>query len=77
MRRLLYLGLGLGVAAGLAGWSVWRYGSVSLAHGPVTLNPDVGEVAHGSYTNAYFDLSYPMPKDLTAGLAGPAPSDTG
>jgi TonB family protein len=78
MRRLLYLGLSLGVVAGLAGWSVWRYGSVLLGHdGPVMLNPDVGEVARGSYRNAYFDLSYPVPKDWAAGLAGPAPSDTG
>jgi hypothetical protein len=77
MRRLLYVGLGLGLAAGLVGWSAWRYGSVSFAHGPAMLNPDVGEVVHGSYTNAYFDLSYPLPKQWTAGLAGPGPSDTG
>jgi len=77
MRRLLYLSLGLGLAAGLVGWLAWRYGSVSLAHGPAMLNPDVGEVAHGSYTNAYFDLSYPLPQEWTMGLPGPGPSESG
>jgi TonB family protein len=77
MRRLLYLGFGLGLVAGLAGGMFWIYGSVSWAHGPAMLNPDVGEVAHESYTNAYFDLSYPLPRQWTTGLAGPDPSDTG
>jgi TonB family protein len=77
MRQLLYLGLGLGLVAGLAGGGAWLYGSVSLGHGPAMLNPDVGEVAHEGYTNAYFDLSYPVPRDWTVGLAGPDPSETG
>jgi TonB family protein len=78
MRRLLYLGLGLGLVAGLAGGGLaWRYGSVSLGHGPAMLNPDVGEVAQGSYTNAYFDLAYALPQQWTMGLAGPGPSETG
>ena len=77
MRRLLYLGVGLGLVAGLVGWAAWRYGSVLLANGPVMLNPDVGELAHESYTNAYFDLSYPLPRQWTTGLPGPDPSETG
>jgi hypothetical protein len=77
MRRLLHLGLGLGLAAGLAGWLAWRYGSVSLAHGPAMLIPEQGAIANGSYTNAYFDLSYPLPQQWTKGLAGPDPSETG
>jgi Gram-negative bacterial TonB protein C-terminal len=77
MRRLLHQGLGLGLAAGLVGGLAWHYGSVSLGRGPAVLNPEMGEVAHGSYTNAYFDLSYPLPQEWTAGLAGPGPSETG
>src|SRR5215471_2014802 len=77
MRRLLHLGLGLGLAAGLVGGLAWHYGSVSLGHGPAGLNPEMGEVAQGSYTNAYFDLSYPLPQAWTTGLAGPGPSETG
>jgi len=77
MRRLLHLGLGLGLAAGLVGGLAWHYGSVSLGRGPAVLDPEVGEVAQGSYTNAYFDLSFPLPQAWTTGLAGPGPSETG
>lgn len=39
--------------------------------------PDDGTVANGSYTNQYFDLSYPLLPGWTEGLAGPDPSQTG
>jgi hypothetical protein len=76
MRRLLRLGLGLGLAAGLVGWLAWRDGFVSL-HGPAISLPEQGAVTKGRYTNAYFDLSYPMPQQWTTGLDGPGPSETG
>jgi hypothetical protein len=49
---------------------------VSL-HGPAISLPEQGAVAKGRYTNAYFDLSYPMPQQWTTGLDGPGPSETG
>jgi Gram-negative bacterial TonB protein C-terminal len=76
MRRLRRLGLGLGLAAGLVGWLAWRDGFVSL-HGPAISLPEQGAVTKGRYTNAYFDLSYPMPQQWTTGLDGPGPSETG
>src|SRR5262245_28459323 len=39
--------------------------------------PDDGTVDNGSYTNHYFDLSYPLLPRWTEGLAGPEPSYTG
>jgi len=77
MRRLLSLGLGLGLAAGLVGWLAWRDGFVSLGHGPAVALPEQGAVAEGRYANAYFDLSYPLPQQWTTGLDGPGPSETG
>ena len=77
MRRLLPLGLGLGLAAGLVGWLAWRDGFVPLGHGPAIALPEQGAVAKGRYTNAYFDLSYPVPQQWTTGLDGPGPSETG
>jgi hypothetical protein len=76
MRRLLLLGL----AIGLVGWMAWNYGSVSLSHGAATSampNPEDGAVENGRYANRYFDLSYLLPPGWTAGLAGPDPSETG
>jgi hypothetical protein len=76
MRRLLLLGL----AIGLMGWTAWSYGSVSLSHGAATSampNPEDGAVENDRYANRYFDLSYPLPPEWTAGLPGPDPSDTG
>jgi hypothetical protein len=66
----------LGLAAGLVGWLAWRDGFVSL-HGPAISVPEQGAVAKGRYTNAYFDLSYPLPQQWSTGLDGPGPSETG
>ena len=77
MRRLLPLGLGLSLAAGLVGWLAWRDGFVSFGHGPATASPEQGVVTKGRYTNRYFDLSYLLPQQWTTGLTGPEPSETG
>jgi TonB family protein len=62
----------------LASISWWAFGSVSLLHGTTaTPNPGDGVVANGRYTNKYFDLSFAVPEGMTAGLAGPEPSETG
>jgi hypothetical protein len=68
------------MAIGLAAWIAWGCGSVSLLHGaaisPIPV-PEDGTVANGRYINKYFDLSYALPQGLTAGLAGPEPSERG
>jgi hypothetical protein len=76
MQRSLHVGL----AVCLAGWLAWRYGAAILPFGAVTSkmpDPEDGKVTGGSYTNAYFDLSYPLPPEWTEGLAGPGPSLSG
>ena len=39
--------------------------------------PEDGAVTTGRYINKYFDLSFVVPEGLTAGLAGPEPSEAG
>jgi hypothetical protein len=63
-------------------WSFgsWSFGSMSLLHGivaPPMAIPEGGTVTDGRYTNKYFDLSFTLPEGLTAGPAGPEPSETG
>jgi len=41
------------------------------------LNPEDGKVLNGRYTNAYFDLLYPLPEGWKEDLAGPGPSPSG
>jgi hypothetical protein len=43
----------------------------------VTPLPEQGKVAGGRYSNAYFDLSYPIPAGWIEQPAGPPPSDGG
>jgi len=78
MRRLLHLGVVIGVVATcFVGWLAWRYGA---PFGTVTshvANPEDGKVANAAYTSKYFDLSYPLPQGWTEGLIGPDPSHTG
>jgi hypothetical protein len=67
-------------AIGFVVWIGWGYGSVLLWRGAATSRmpiPEDGTIADGRYTNSYFNLSYPLPQGLTAGLAGPEPSETG
>jgi len=76
MRRLLHLG----VVICLVGWLAWRYGAVILPFGAVTSqmpDPEDGRITQGSYTNAYFGLSYPLPPEWTEGMTGPDPSQSG
>jgi TonB-like protein len=79
MRRLLYIGAVACLAGSLAVVLAWRYGETFLpfAVTSATPNPQDGNVAGGVYTNAYFDLSYPLPQGFGEGLVGPAPSDSG
>jgi hypothetical protein len=81
MRRLLHLGVLAGLAITcLVGWLAWRYGAAVLPFGAVTsqiVNPEDGKVTNGAYTSRYFDLSYPLPKGWTEGIAGPDPSHSG
>jgi hypothetical protein len=79
MRRLLYIGAVACLAGSLALVLAWRYGETLLpfAVTSATPNPQDGKVAGGVYTNAYFDLAYPLPRGFAEGLAGPAPSESG
>src|SRR5262249_59048445 len=79
MRRLLHIGAVACLAGSLALVLAWRYGETLLPF-PVTSatpNPQDGKVAGGVYTNAYFDLAYPLPQGFTEGFAGPDPSESG
>jgi hypothetical protein len=75
MRRALYLC----AATCLLGWLVWQYGAAILFRGTQKFisNPEDGKVAHGSYANKYFGLSYRLPQGWTVGEAGPDPSQSG
>jgi hypothetical protein len=53
--------------------AAWR-GSAVTAPLP---NPEDGRITGGAYINAYFGLSYPLPAGWMAGMAGPAPSESG
>src|SRR6266581_1330671 len=77
MRRLLHLGAVAFLA--VTGLLVWRYGETILSFAVTSAmpNPQDGKVAGGVYSNAYFDLSYPLPQGFAEGLAGPDPSDSG
>src|SRR5436309_14425489 len=79
MRRLLQLGAVVCLAGSLALVLAWRYGETLLpfAVTSATPNPQDGKVAGGVYTNAYFDLFYPLPQGFAEGLAGPDPSESG
>jgi hypothetical protein len=64
----------LGLVACLAGvGAAWRGGAMTA---PLP-NPEDGRITDGAYINKYFSLSYPLPAGWTAGMAGPAPSESG
>ena len=73
MRGLLYPALTAIVAACVFGVGVARYGATPGR--PV--NPEDGQVVNGVYVSEYLDLSYRLPRGWTAGLPGPAPSQSG
>jgi hypothetical protein len=79
MRRLLHITAVACLAGSLAVVLAWRYGETLLSFAVTSATPDPqdGRVAGGVYTNAYFDLSYPLPRGFGEGLAGPDPSDSG
>jgi len=64
---------GLGMVACLASGLAWQQSGAII---PMP-RPGEGTVASGTYTNKYFDLSYPLPAGWTEGLAGPPPSHNG
>ena len=77
MRRLLHLGAVAFLA--VTGLLAWRYGEriLSFAVTSAIPNPQDGRVTGDIYANAYFGLSYPLPKGFAEGLAGPDPSHSG
>jgi hypothetical protein len=79
MRRLLPLSAVACLAALLAVMLAWRYGEMILPFVVTSAMPDPqdGRVTGDIYTNAYFGLSYPLPKGFAEGLAGPDPSQSG
>jgi hypothetical protein len=79
MRRLLHIGAVACLAGSLALVLAWRYGETLLPFAVTSAlpGPHGGKVAGGVYTNAYFDLSYPLPQGFAEDFAGPDPSDSG
>ena len=69
LSKLAAFGILVGVLSGLAPRDTGA--DMALAR------PDDGTVANGSYTNQYFDVSYPLLPGWTEGLAGPEPSHAG
>jgi hypothetical protein len=71
MRNLASLSV-LGLTIGVVMW-LWQHdaGVVAIA------DPENGKVANGRYTNAYFDLTYPLPSGWAESMAGPGPSESG
>jgi hypothetical protein len=69
MWRLSHLGVLVCLVSGLA----WQQ---SAATAPMPL-PEDGAVRNGTFTDAYFNLSYPLPPGWTEGMAGPGPSHSG
>src|SRR5580692_5164747 len=52
-------------------------GAWSSASDSVTPVPEGGSVANNVFRDAYFGMTYPLPKDWTEKYKGPPPSDTG
>lgn len=79
MRRLLHIATVACLAGSLAVVLAWRYGETLLSFAVTSATPDPqdGKVAGVAYTNAYFDLTYPLPQGFAEGLAGPDPSYSG
>jgi hypothetical protein len=69
MWRLSHLGVLVCLVSGLA----WQRSAATV---PMP-HPEDGAVRNGIFTNAYFNLSYPMPPGWTEGMAGPGPSHSG
>src|ERR1700712_3894590 len=76
MRVWLYLG----IAVSLAGIGAVLHGAVPLSRGAKMVqsaNPEDGKVTDGVFVSDYFNLSYRLSDELTEGLAGPPPTQSG
>ena len=76
MRVWLYLG----IAACLAGIGAVLHGTVPSPRDAKIVqsaNPEDGKVIKGVFVSDYFNLSYRLSDELTEGLAGPPPSQSG
>jgi hypothetical protein len=52
-------------------------GAWSSASDSVTPVPEGGTIANNVFSNQYFGMTYPLPKDWTEKFKGPPPSDSG
>jgi hypothetical protein len=76
MRVWLYLG----IAVCLAGIGAVLYGAMPSSRDArlvQSANPEDGKVIGGVFVSDYFNLSYRLSDELTEGLAGPPPSQSG
>jgi Gram-negative bacterial TonB protein C-terminal len=76
MRVWLYLG----IAVCLAGIGAVLHGAVPSSRDAKIVqsaNPEDGKVIDGVFVSDYFNLSYRLSDELTEGLAGPPPSQSG
>jgi hypothetical protein len=76
MRVWLYLG----IAVGLAGIGAVLHGAMPSSRDDrivQSANPEDGKVIGGVFVSDYFNLSYRLSDELTEGLAGPPPSQSG
>ena len=76
MRVWLYLG----IAVCLAGIGAVLHGTVPSSQDSKIVqsaNPEDGKVIKGVFVSDYFNLSYRLSDELTEGLAGPPPSQSG
>jgi hypothetical protein len=70
----------LGIAAFLAGTGAVLHCTVPLFRDAGMVqpaNPEDGKFASGAFVSDYFNFSYRLSADLTEGLAGPPPSQSG
>jgi hypothetical protein len=70
----------LGIAVCLAGIGAVLHGAMSSAWDAKIVhsaNPEDGKVIGGVFVSDYFNLSYRLSDELTEGLAGPPPSQSG
>ena len=76
MRVWLYLG----IAVCLAGIGAVLHGAMPSSRDArlvQSANPEDGKVIGGVFVSDYFNLSYRLSDELTEGLAGPPPSQSG
>lgn len=77
MRVWSYLGIAVGLAAGIGAALYAGAPSLQDAELARSANPEDGKVIDGVFVSDYFNLSYRLSEELTDGLAGPPPSQSG